>query len=193
MKNSLLLIVFLLSLFIPISCGKDKTNDKPKTSGNYVHVPDKKMCELLTKETLSSITGIAFSEEIVTLHQTDESAGKYVSQCGYYSDGADLGVLVRRFGNTSFPKDKEKIIGVSKTGDAELDAMLEAALATCKTIAGLGDAAYFYNLSGIYNLVVIFDDHYQVHISSSGKKLGFDDKTLEISKKVAIEVIKIFK
>jgi hypothetical protein len=32
-----------------------------------------------------------------------------------------------------------------------------------------------------------------VHISSSGKKLGFDDKTLEISKKVAIEVMKIFK
>ena len=142
---------------------------------------------------MSSIAGIAFNEVMVTLHQTDESAGKYVSQCGYYSNGADIGVLVRRFGNTSFPKEKEKIIGGGNTGDAELDAMLEEALASCKTIPGLGDAAYFYNLSGIYNLVVIFNNHYQVHISSSGKKLGFDDNTLEISKKVAAEVMKIFK
>lgn len=193
MKFLLKLVYLLLSVFIITGCGENKTKAVDESSTNISSIPGKKMCELLTKDMMSSITGIAFNEEMVTLHQTDGSAGKYVSQCGYYSDGADIGVLVRRFGNTSFPKDKEKIIGGGKTGDAELDAMLGEALASCKTVNGLGDAAYFYNLSGIYNLVVIFDDHYQVHISSSGKKLGFDDKTLEISKKVAIEVIKIFK
>lgn len=193
MKFILKLVFLLLSGFITISCGENKSNAGDEPSTNISSIPEKNMCELLTKEMMSTITGITFNEEIVTLNQIDKSTGKYVSQCGYYSDGADLGVLVRRFGNTSFPKDKEKIIGGGKTGDAELDAMMEDALATCKTVSGLGDAAYFYNLSGIYNLVVIFDDHYQVHISSSGKNLGFDDKTLEISKKVAIEVIKIFK
>lgn len=193
MKFILMLVFLLLSGFIAIGCGENKTKVSDEPSTNISSIPEKNMCELLTKEMMSSITGIAFNEEIVTLNQSDKSAGKYVSQCGYYSDGADIGVLVRRFGNTSFPKDKEKIIGAGKTGDAELDAMLEDALASCQTVNDLGDAAYFYNLTGIYNLVVIFDDHYQVHISSSGKKLGFDDKTLEISKKVAIEVIKIFK
>jgi hypothetical protein len=193
MKFILKLVFLLLSVLITIGCGENKTKAGDESSTSISSIPEKNMCELLTKEMMSSITGIAFNEEIVTLNQSDESAGKYVSQCGYYSEGADIGVLVRRFGNTSFPKEKEKIIGAGKTGDAELDVMLEEALATCKTIPGLGDAAYFYNLTGIYNLVVIFEDHYQVHISSSGKKLGFDDKTLEISKKVAIEVMKIFK
>lgn len=193
MKFIIMLAILLLSVLITIGCGENKTKAGDESSTNISSIPEKNMCELLTKEMMSSITGIEFNEEMETLHQTDESTGKYVSQCGYYSDIGDFGVLVRRFGNTSFPKDKEKIIGGGKTGDAELDAMLEEALATCKTIAGLGDAAYFYNLSGIYNLIVIFDDHYQVHISSSGKGLGFDDKTLEISKKVAVEVMKIFK
>jgi len=192
MKFVLKLVFLLLSVFIITGCDENKTKASDESSSNISSIPEKNMCELLTMENMNSITGISFNEVIVTLHQTDASAGKYVSQCGYYSDGGDFGVLVRRFGNTSFPTEKEKIIG-SKTGDAELDAMLEEALATCKTITDLGDTAYFYNLSGIYNLVVIFDDHYQVHISSSGKKLGFDDKTLEISKKVAEEVMKIFK
>lgn len=193
MKFIFKLIFLLLSGVIAIGCGENKSKADDESSISIPSsIPEKNMCELLTKETMSTITGIAFNEAMVTLHQTDKSAGKYVSQCGYYSEGADMGVLVRRFGNTSFPKEKEKIIGAGKTGDAELDAMLEDALASCKTIPGLGEAAYFYNLSGSYNLVVIFDDHYQVHISSYGKKLGFDDKTLEISKKAAEEVMKIF-
>lgn len=193
MKFILKIVLLLLSGFLALGCGENKTKAGDESSTNISSIPEKKMCELLTKEMMSTITGIAFNEEMETLHQTDKITGKYVSQCGYYSDIGDFGVLVRRFGNTSFPKDKEKIIGGGKTGDAELDVMLEEALASCKTIPGLGDAAYFYNLTGIYNLVVIFEDHYQVHISSSGKGLGFDDKTLEISKKIAIEVIKIFK
>lgn len=189
LKSLFLIIAGLLIL----SCSENKSNSNDESSNNFSVIPDKKMCEILTKETLSSITGITFNEEMSTLHQTDNSAGKYVSQCGYYSDVANMGVLVRRFGNTSFPKEKEKIIGGEKTGYPEIDAMQKEALATCKTISGLGDVAYFYDLGGIYNLIVVFDDHYQAHISSYGKEFGFDDKTLEVSKKVAVEVIKLFK
>jgi hypothetical protein len=193
MKIICISILLSISLLLTIGYSGNNTKNDPQSLTTNINIPDKSVCELFTKEKMSSITGITFNEEMSTLHEVDKDMGKYVSQCGYYSDGGDMGVLVRRFGNTSFPKEKEKIIGAGKTGDAELDAMLEEALATCKTISGLGDVAYFYNLVGIYNLVVIFDDHYQVHISSSGKGLGFDDKTLEISKKVAIEAMKLFK
>jgi hypothetical protein len=187
--NSFLL--FIAGLLI-INCGDNKSENNYKSGNNLSSVPDKKMCELLTKEMMSSITGISFNEEISTLHQNDKSTGKYVSQCGYHSETENLAVLVRRFGNTSFPKKKEKLIGGDKTGNPELDAIQDKALKTCKTVTGLGDAAYFYDLGGLYNLIVIFDDHYQLHITSYGKGFGFDDKTMEISRKVAKEVIKIF-
>lgn len=193
MKLILKTVLLLFTGLLTINCGENKTKAGDESSGNISSIPEKNMCELLTKETMSTITGISFNEEMVTLHQTDKSAGKYVSQCGYYSDAGDVGVLVRRFGNTSFPKEKEALIGSGKTGDPELDAMNEKAAQTSKAVTGLGDAAYFYNLGGIYNLIVVFDDHYQAHISFLGKGFAFDDKTLETSKKIAIEVIKIFK
>lgn len=186
------ILIFILSGLLIAYCGEKKSGNNNASSNMTSNIPDKKMCELLTKETMSSITGITFNEEMSTLHQTDKAEGKYVSQCGYYSDGGNMGVLVRRFGNSIFPKEKEALIGGGKTGDAELDKMLDDALNTCKTVTGLGDAAYFYDLGGIYNLILVFDGHYQIHITSYGKGFGFDDKTLEVSKKVALEVIKIF-
>jgi len=185
------LVIFFAFTFINCGENKIKTNSDPTLLNS--EIPDKKMCELLTKETMSSITGLNFNEEMSTLHQTDKSSAKYVSQCGYDTDGGSMGVLVRRFGNTSFPKTKEQLIGGPETGNAEMDAMMHKAIETCKTVEDLGDAAYFYDLGGIYNLIVIFDDHYQAHITSYGKGMGFDDKTLELSKKVAEKVITIFK
>ncbi len=193
MKFTIMLSFLLLSVLITVGCGENKTKAGDESSTNISSMPDKKMCELLTKEMMSTITGIAFNEAMETLHQTDESAGKYVSQCGYSSDGAHIAVLVRRFGNTSFPKTKEKLIGGPETGDKDLDAMIYKAIETSKAVDGLGDAAFFYDLGGINNLIVVFDDHYQAHITSYGKEFGFDDKTLEVSKKVAEKVISIFK
>ncbi len=186
------LLLFTMGILI-INCGENKSESNNESGNTLSSIPDKKMCELLTKEMMSSITGINFNEEISTLHQIDESTGKYISQCGYHSESQNMAVLVRRFGNTSFPKEKEKLIGGDKTGYPELDEIQDKALETCKTIKGLGDAAYFYDLGGLYNLIVIFDDHYQLHITSYGNGLGFDDKTMGVSKKVAEEVIKIFK
>ena len=185
------LLLFITGLLI-INRGDNKPENHNEPGNNIGSVPNEKMCELLTKEMISSITGIKFNEEISTLNQIDESTGKYVSQCGYHSESQNMAVLVRRFGNTSFPKEKEKLIGGDKTGNPELDAIQNKALETCKTVTGLGDAAYFYDLGGLYNLIVIFDDHYQLHITSYGEGFGFDEKTLEVSKKVAEEVIKIF-
>ena len=186
------LLLFTMGILI-INCGENKSESNNESGNTLSSIPDKKMCELLTKEMMSSITGINFNEEISTLHQIDESTGKYISQCGYHSESQNMAVLVRRFGNTSFPKEKEKLIGGDKTGNPELDEIQDKALETCKTIKGLGDAAYFYDLGGLYNLIVIFDEHYQLHITSYGNGLGFDDKTMGVSKKVAEEVIKIFK
>lgn len=185
------LFVFMGLLFI--TCGDNKPEINKKTESDFLMIPDKKMCEILTKEMMTSITGISFNEEMSTLHQTDKTEGKYVSQCGYYSDGGNMAVLVRRFGNTSFPKTKEALLGGDKTGDPGLDEIQEKALQTCKTISGLGDAAIFYDLGGIYNLIVIFNDYYQIHVSSYGRGFGFDDKTMEASKKVAEKVMNIFK
>ncbi len=184
-------IVAYLSLVL--GCGENKSDVKPQSTGSDFKIPDKKMCELLTKEMMSSITGISFNEEMVTLHQIDPGSGKYVSQCGYYIDGGNMGVLVRRFGDISFPKNKEALIGAQATGDAELDAMMNKAVETSKAVNNLGDAAFFFDLGGIINLIVVFQDHYQIQISSFGKGFSFDDNTLQLSKKVAEEVIKIFK
>jgi hypothetical protein len=151
------------------------------------------MCELISKETMSSITGIEFKEESNTLHQIDAKTGKYVSQCGYSTDGAQMVILVRRFGDTPFPTEKENIVGGQKTGNKELDEMMEKSIQTAKTLTGPGDASYFYEMGGINNLVVIYQKHYQIRITSYGKGFGFDDKTLEISKKVADKVIDILK
>lgn len=192
MKFILISILFALFTFIIINCSKNETKNDSEAAVESSEIPDKKMCELLTKEKMTSITGVTFNEEMSTLHQTDKATGKYVSQCGYYSDGGNMGVLVRRFGNASFPKEKEKLVGGEETGDVELDEMMHKALETCKTVDGLGDAAYFYDLGGITNLIIIFKDHYQVHITSYGKGFGFDDNTLHVSKKVAQEVMNIF-
>jgi hypothetical protein len=188
-KSSLLFITGLLIF----NCGENKSESNNKQGNTLKSIPDNKMCELLTKEMMSSITGIKFNEEVSTLHQIDESTGKYVSQCGYHGESQNIAVLVRRFGNTSFPKEKEKLIGGDKTGYPELDEIQDKALETCKTIKGLGDAAYFYDLGGLYNLIVIFDDYYQLHITSYGKGFGFDDKTMEVSKKVAEKVMELLK
>jgi len=185
--------LFVLAGLLIISCNENKSENNNGSTNDFSSVPDKKMCELLTKEMMSSITGIEFKEEMSTLHQTDKSTGKYVSQCGYHSDKENMAVLVRRFGNTIFPKEKEALMGGGKTGDAEIDKMLDDAIKTCKTVSGLGDAAYFYDLGGIFNLILVSDDYYQIHITSYGKGFAFDEKTLEVSKKVASEVIKIFK
>lgn len=192
MKFIVITFLFVLAGLLIINCSENKSGNSNASSNVTSNIPDKKMCELLTKETMSSITGITFNEEMSTLHQTDKAEGKYVSQCGYYSDGGNMGVLVRRFGNSVFPKEKEALMGGGKTGDAELDKILDDALKTCKTVTGLGDAAYFYDLGGIYNLILVYNSNYQIHITSYGKGFGFDDKTLEASKKVASEVIKIF-
>ena len=191
----LILKSFLLFVtgFIIIYCSENKSESNKESGNNLSSIPEKKMCELLTKEMMSSITGIFFNEEMSTIHQTDKGTGKYVSQCGYYSETENMGVSVRRFGNTRFPKEKENILGGEKMGSPELDEIQEKALTTCKTVKGLGDAAYFYDLGGVYNLIVIFDDHYQLHITSYGKGFGFDDKTLDVSRKVALEVMKLFK
>ncbi len=193
MKLILKSLLLFVTGFIIIYCSDNKSESNKESGNNLSSIPDKKMCELLTKEMMSSITGISFNEEMSTLHQTDKGTGKYVSQCGYHSETENMAVLVRRFGNTSFPTEKENILGGEKTGSPELDAIQEKALTTCKTVKGLGDAAYFYDLGGIYNLIVIFEDHYQIHISSYGSGFGFDDKTLDISRKVALEVMKLFK
>ncbi len=184
---------FLLALtgLLILSCSENKPGTGKQSGNDFSSIPDKKMCEILTKEMMTSITGIAFNEETSILHQTDKAKGKYVSQCGYYSDGGNMGVLVRRFGNSGFPKTKEALLGEDKTGDPELDEIQEKALQSCKTVNGLGDAAIFYDLGGIYNLIVIFKDYYQIHVSSYGKGFGFDDKTMEVSRKVAEEVMKI--
>lgn len=193
MKTALRISVLFFSVFIILNCGEHKTKNNSEAASSNSEIPNKKMCELLTKETMSEITGLTFNEEMTTLHQTDKSSGKYVSQCGYYTDSGNMGVLVRRFGNTSFPKTKEKLIGGPETGDADLDAMMHKAIETSKTVNDLGDAAFFYDLGGIYNLIVVFDDHYQAHITSYGKEFGFDDKSLEVSNQVAEKVISIFK
>ena len=193
MKTALRISVLFFSVFIILNCGENKTKNSSEAAAMNSEIPDQKICEMLTKETMSEITGLTFNEEMTTLHQTDKSSGKYVSQCGYYTDGGNMGVLVRRFGNFNFPKEKEKLIDEDKTGDPDLDAIQDNALATSKTVSGLGDAAFFYDLGGIYNLIVIFDGHYQAHITSYGKEFGFDEKTLEVSKKVAEKVIAIFK
>lgn len=190
MKSVTKIFQYVLYVSVIIGCGENKSDIKPNLA--LSDIPDKKMCELLTIEKMTSITGVKFNEEMSTLHQTDKATGKYVSQCGYYSDGGNMGVLVRRFGNTSFPKEKEKLIGGEETGDAEIDEMMYKALETCKTVDGLGDAAYFYDLGGITNLIIVFKDHYQAHITSYGKGFGFDDNTLQVSKKVSQEVMKIF-
>lgn len=196
MESALKYFIKLLTLsllpFLFYGCAEDKPESNQNKSDSAFEVPQKTMCELLPMSKMSSMTGIVFNEEISTVHQTDESMGKYVSQCGYYSPGKNIAVLVRRFGNTSFPKEKEKIIGGDKTGDAEIDELQENALKTCKTVTDLGDAAYFYDLGGIYNLIVVYKDYYQIHISSYGKDLGFDDNTLNVSRKVVEEVMKIF-
>lgn len=193
MKTVLKISILFFTIFIILNCGENKTKNYSEAASSNSEILDKKMCELLTKETMSEITGLTFNEEMTTLYQVDKSSGKYVSQCGYYTDGGNIGVLIRRFGNYNFPNQKEKLIGGDKIGDPELDAIQGKALATSKTVNGLGDAAYFYDLGGIYNLIVIFDGHYQAHITSYGKEFGFDDKTLEVSKKVADRVITIFK
>lgn len=192
MKSIMNFFVLLIAGLMIINCNESKSGNSKDAGSDFSKIPDKKMCELLSKEKMSSITGITFNEEMSTLHQTDPAEAKYVSQCGYYSDGGNMGVLVRRFGNTNFPKEKEALMGGGKTGDAELDKILDDALKTCKTVTGLGDAAYFYDLGGIYNLILVYNGYYQIHITSFGKGFGFDDKTLEASKKVASEVIKIF-
>lgn len=192
MKSISKLFLFVWFALFIITCSENKSDNKPEKIASDLNVPDKKMCELLTMGKMTSITGVKFNEEMTTLHQTDKATGKYVSQCGYYSDGGNMGVLVRRFGNTSFPKEKENLVGGKETGNAEVDALMHKALETCKTVNGLGDAAYFYDLGGITNLIVVFKDHYQAHITSYGKGFGFDDNTLQISKKVAEEVMKIF-
>lgn len=191
MKSVTKIFQYVLYVSVIIGCGENKSDIK--TELVLSDIPDKKMCELLTIEKMTSITGVMFNETITTIHQTDKSTGKYVSQCGYHSDGGNMGVLVRRFGNTSFPKEKEALIGGSKTGDAEIDKMLDDVLNSCKTVTGLGDAAYFYDLGGIYNLILVYNGYYQIHITSYGKGFGFDDNTLQVSKKVAQEVMKIFK
>ncbi|MCX8106596.1 MAG: hypothetical protein N3D80_12085 [Ignavibacterium album] len=190
MKQILLFVLFSL---ITLSCGKGNTNEKTENLSEYEGISDKKLCELLTKEMMASITGIKFNEEMVTLHQTDPGSGKYVSQCGYYLDGGNIGVLVRRFGNEKFSKTREGLIGGKETGDAELDSIMHSAVATSKAVNDLGDAAYFFDLGGIINLIVVFQDHYQIQISCFGKNFGFDDNTLQLSRKVAEEVIKILK
>lgn len=193
MKFILISILFTLFTFIIINCSKNETKNNSEAAVESSEIPDKKMCEILTIEKMTLITGVMFNEAITTIHQTDKATGKYVSQCGYHSDGGNMAVLVRRFGNTSFPKEKEALIGGSKTGDSEIDKMLDDVLNSCKTVTGLGDAAYFYDLGGIYNLILVYNSYYQIHITSYGKGFGFDDNTLQVSKKVAQEVMEIFK
>lgn len=193
MKSIQKFILILTFLLIIIDYGENKSEARIESPETTPSIPDKTICELLTKETMSSLTGISFKEESNTLHQTDATTGKYVSQCGYGTDGARIAVMVRRFGNSAFPTEKEKVVGGPKTGDKEMDDMMEKSIQTAKTVSGIGDAAYFYEMGGINNFVVIFQKHYQVRITSYGKGFGFDDATMEISKKVAEKVIEIFK
>ncbi|GIV45860.1 MAG: hypothetical protein KatS3mg036_0678 [Ignavibacterium sp.] len=185
-----LVIVFVLTF---IKCGDNKTKAGDETSMPISSIPDKKMCELFTKENMSSITGINFDEVMSTIHQVDKSNGIYVSQCAYYVGKASLGVLVRIFANSTFSKTKEGLLGVDYSENPDTDEILQTALKTCKIVTDLGDAAIFCDLGGSNNLIVVFDDHYQIQISSYGEGFGFDDKTMEISKKVAEKVISVFR
>ena len=185
------ILPFGIFLLILLSCSKNESGNKSAVPPDNSNIPDKNVCELMTKEMMSSITGLNFNDNMSTLHQTDIKTGKYVSQCGYYTDSGNMGILIRRFGSAAFPTEKEKLIGGEKTGNTGLDEMMQKALETSQSVNGLGDAAYFYNLGGINNLIIIYKKYYQIHITSYGKTFGFDNSTLETSKKVAAEVIKL--
>lgn len=193
MKKYVFTLCFITFTLHNLSCTDSVDKDKSQSKFTSNAIPEKKLCEIITLEMMSEITGNAFNEVIVTINDIDKSSQKYVSQCAYYSNGINISILVRRFGNTEFSIEKEKLIGEPKTGDKEMDQMLHDAIQTSKIVNDLGDTSVFFNLAGSYNLISVFNRYYQIQISGYGKKLSFDDITLQLFQKVTVEVMKFFR
>ncbi|MCU0405839.1 MAG: hypothetical protein MUE64_02510 [Ignavibacteriaceae bacterium] len=179
-------ILFLISA--TTYCG----DNKPHQETAQTSVPEKSICELLSKEEVGKIMGTNFEEATTSLHTVDASAGSYVSQCGYYTNKGlqHVAVLVRHFKGTTFPQSAEEFFAASKSGDAEIDAEMDKALKNHIKVQGLGDFAFFYSQWESNSLVVHWDKSYEMIISMY--KFDLDEPTIEKIKQLAQAVKKLF-
>lgn len=188
LKLKLIAMAFLFLISIATSCG----DNKPSEETTQPSVPEKSICELLSKEEVGKIMGANFEEATQTLHTVNAEAGSYVSQCGYYTNKGlqHVAVLVRYFKGTIFPQSAEKFLAASRSGDAEIDAEVDKALKNHIKVQGLGDAAFFYSLWESNSLVVHWDKSYEMIISMY--HFNLDEPTMEKIKQLAQAVKKLF-
>ncbi len=188
LNAKLLSIILLLLISVTTNCG----NNKSPAETAQTSVPDKRICELLSKEEVGKIMGASFEESTQTLHTVNPEAGSYVSQCGYYTNKGlqHVAVLVRYFKGTTFPQSAEEFFAASESGDAELDAEIDKALKNHIKVQGLGDFAFFYSQWESNSLVVHWDKCYEMMISMYD--FNPDGSTMDKIKKLAKEVMTKF-
>lgn len=189
LKVKLFAVAFLFIIAVTTNC----RDNKPPEETAQTSVPEKSICELLSKEEVGKIMGANFEETTQTLHTVDASAGSYVSQCGYYTNVGlqHVAVLVRHFKGTTFPQTAEEFFAASKSGDAEIDAEMDKALQNHIKVQGLGDFAFFYSQWESNSLVVHWNKNYEMIISMY--QFDLDPPTMEKIKQLAQAVIKLFK
>lgn len=190
--NYLLILICIFSIPL-VRCGQEnaKLEAEPVSGSNSSF--DKPLCQILLKEEMQQLTGVIFNEVTETVHNYDNTSGKYVSQCAYYTGKGieHIAVLLSHIKNYSYPTDIEKMLASSKTGDPELDAEIDESIISSKKVEELGDAAYWYPLFDGATLTVVVNKNYQILITSHG--FSFDNTTLEMYKKVAQKIISLIK
>lgn len=179
-------LLFLIS--VTTNCGENKLpEEKVQTS-----IPEKSICELISKEEVGKIMDAKFEESTQTLHDINHERGNYVSQCGYYTNKGmqHVAIMVRYFKGSTFPQTAEEFLNSSKTGDTEMDQELENALKDHIDVEGIGDVAFFYSLWESNSLVVHWNKSYEMILSMYDFNL--DEPTMEKIKQLAKEVMKNF-
>lgn len=192
-RKSLFFKSFILfTVLIAVGCGSKESNNQSssdsKETASSVSTTQIKLdaCEVLKAIDLAAVLGEAVGEAQPQIQMENEESA--ISQCGYETiSGKKSVTLFLRY--STLGKNPETRAEFEERSGNFLGMGEEAAAAIKqgKEIAGLGDFAFTYQMFGLNNLMVFWDQHYQMTVMVDG--FANDAEAVESAKVVALRIL----